>query len=160
VLKAVNTGQFLSTIYELNVEGKGKTRVIPRDVQFDVVQDFPMHVDFLRVSKHAKIVVEVPVHFINEEKCVGLKRGGALNIVRHEIELSCPVTSIPDFLEADIEELDIGGSLHVSAIKLPDDVELTITDRDFTIASVAGHGSSDPEEGGEAEVAEEGGAEE
>jgi large subunit ribosomal protein L25 len=139
VLKAVGTGQFLSHICTLDVEGKGKTTVLPRDVQFDPVRDFPVHIDFMRVAKGAKIVVEVPVHFLNEASCVGLKRGGALNIVRHEIEIHCPVDAIPEFVEIDIADLDIGHSKHASALILPKGVELTITDRDFTVVTVAGH---------------------
>jgi large subunit ribosomal protein L25 len=139
VLKAVSTGQFLSHVCTVDVEGKGKNVVLPRDVQFDPVRDFPVHIDFLRIAKGAKIVVEVPVHFLNEDKCVGLKRGGALNIVRHEVAIHCPADAIPEFIEIDITDLDIGHSLHASALKLPKNVELTITDRDFTVVTVAGH---------------------
>ncbi len=89
------TGHFLSTVYMLDVDGK-KERVIPRDVQVDPVRDFPLHVDFMRVSRTSRITVEVPVQFLNEEASPGLKRGGVLNIVRHQVELSCPADSIPD----------------------------------------------------------------
>lgn len=139
VLKSVSTGQFLSTMCTLDVEGHGKRRVIPRDVQFDPVRDFPVHIDFLRIAKGAKVVVQIPVHFLNEDKCVGLKRGGALNIVRHEIEILCPADAIPEFLEIDIADLDIGHSLHASLLQLPKGIELTISDRDFTVVTVAGH---------------------
>lgn len=159
----IRTGQFLSTIYTLNVDGE-KTRVIPRDLQMDRVRDFPIHVDFLRLGKNARIAVEVPVHFINEEEAPGLKRGGALNIVRHAVELRCLAESIPEYLEADLTGYDIGDSLHVSAIKLPENVELTITDRDFTIATIAGRMAEtvdeEEEEGAEAEEGEEDEAEE
>jgi len=160
VLKAVNNTQFLSTIFVIDVEGADKTRVIPRDIQFDVVKDFPMHVDFQRMAKDARLVVEVPVRFINEENCVGLKRGGALNIVRHEIEISCQSDNIPEYLEADIEDVDIGASLHVSKIVLPQGAELTTTDRDFTIASITGHVSDDSETDEGEGAAEAGGEEE
>ena len=145
VFKAVNTGTFLSTVFNINVEGSGKSRVIPRDVQFDPVKDFPMHIDFLRIDKDAKLVVEITVHFIGEEESPGMKRGGVLNIVRHEIEILSPADKIPDSIEADISEMDIGDTLHASALKLPDGVELTITDRDFTVASLAGQVAEEEE---------------
>ncbi|RMF09112.1 MAG: 50S ribosomal protein L25/general stress protein Ctc, partial [Alphaproteobacteria bacterium] len=126
----IRTGQFLNTIYMLNVGGE-TTRVIPRDVQFDPVRDFPIHVDFLRLGAGARVTVEVPVAFINESESPGLRRGGVLNVVRHAIELRCLPEAIPEQLEADLTGLEIGDTLHVSAIKLPEDVELTITDRDF-----------------------------
>lgn len=155
----VRTGQFLSTIFEIKVNGE-TTRAIPRDVQMDPVRDTPLHVDFLRLGAGARIAVEVPVHFINDEESPGLKRGGVLNIVRHEIELRCLAEAIPEYLEADLTGLDIGDTLHVSAIKLPPDVELTITDRDFTVATIAGRMAEivdeDEEEGEEAEEGEEG----
>lgn len=154
----IRTGHFLSTIYMINVDGES-TRVIPRDVQMDRVRDFPIHVDFLRLGKGARIAVEVAVHFINEEESPGLKRGGVLNIVRHAVELRCLAESIPEFLEADLTGYDIGDTLHVSSIKLPEDVELTITDRDFTIATIAGRMAEiveDEEEGEEGEDSEEG----
>lgn len=152
--KHVQTGSFLSTVYSLNVDGK-KVQVIPRDIQFDPVRDVPLHVDFLRLAKGAKVTVEVPVQFLNEDKSPGLKRGGVMNIVRHEIELSCPATDIPEAIEADISGLDIGDSLHISDITLPDNVTLTITDRDFTIATIAGAvAEAEPEEETEGEAAE------
>lgn len=162
----VRTGQFLNTIYMVNVDGE-TTRVIPRDVQMDPVRDYPIHVDFLRLGEGARIAVEVPVHFLNEEASPGLKRGGVLNIVRHAIELRCLAEAIPEFLEGDLSGLDIGDTLHVSAIPLPEDTELTITDRDFTVATIAGRMAEivEEEEGeegveGEAEEAEEGEEEE
>ncbi len=134
--KQVSTGYFLSTVYMLDIDGK-KERVIPRDVQLDPVRDFLLHVDFMRVSKSSRIDVEVPVHFIDEAKSPGLKRGGALNIVRHEIELSCPADAIPESIEISLEGYDIGDSVHISAVKLPDNITPTIQDRDFTIATIA-----------------------
>ena len=138
VLKALNTGNFLSTVFKINVEGGDTTRVIPRDIQVDPIKDFPMHVDFLRIAKDARLIVEIAVTFVGEEESPGMKRGGVLNVVRHEIEVSAPADAIPESIEADISELDIGDTLHGSALKLPAGVELTITDRDFTVASVAG----------------------
>lgn len=137
VWQQVQTGTFLSTVFMLDVGGN-KTRVIPREVQVDPVRDFPIHVDFLRLGEGASITVEVPVSFINEADSPGLKRGGVLNVVRHTVEVLCPADAIPEVLEADVSQLDIGDSLHISAISLPDDVEPTITDRDFTIVTVAG----------------------
>lgn len=159
VLKALNTGQFLSTVFNINIEGGGKTRVIPRDIQVDPVKDFPMHVDFLRIAKDARIVVEINVNFVGEEESPGMKRGGVLNIVRHEIEISAPADAIPEGIEIDISELEIGDTLHASAIKLPAGVELTITDRDFTIASISGQAAEETDEVVEVEVEAEGEAE-
>jgi large subunit ribosomal protein L25 len=131
------TGHFLSTVYLLDVDGK-KERVIPRDVQVDPVRDFPIHVDFMRVSKSSRIVVAVPVHFINEDASPGLKRGGVLNIVRHEVEFSCPADAIPESITVDLSGLEIGDSVHISAVKLPAGITPVIADRDFTVATIAG----------------------
>ncbi len=128
----------------LDVNGR-KQRVIPREVQVDPVRDFPIHVDFMRVSKSSRIDVAVPVHFVNEEASPGLKRGGVLNIVRHEIELSCPADSIPESLTIDLTGLEIGDSIHISAVKLPAGVTPVIAARDFTVASVAGAAALKPE---------------
>jgi len=136
VIKGLKTGSFLATIYELDVSGK-KERVLPRDVQFDPVTDNAIHVDFLRVSAATSVTVEVPVQFLNEEEAPGLKRGGLLNIVRHEIEMTCRADAIPNQIEVDLTGLDIGDSVHISMITLPDGVAPTITDRDFTIATIA-----------------------
>lgn len=136
VLKEVETGRFLSHIYNVKVAGK-TVRVIPRDVQFEPVRDFILHIDFLRLAKGATIAVAVPVTFVNEEESPGLKRGGVLNTVRHEVELECPNDAIPEELVADLTGLDIGDSIHISAIPLPEGVKPTITDRDFTVATIA-----------------------
>ena len=148
------TGHFLSTVYLLNVDGK-KERVIPRDVQVDPVRDFPMHVDFMRVSKTSRIDVDVPVQFVNEDASPGLKRGGVLNIVRHTIELSCPADAIPEKITVDLTGLDIGDSVHISAVALPKGITPTIADRDFTIASIAGAAAARPEVETEAAAEEE-----
>jgi large subunit ribosomal protein L25 len=147
------TGHFLSTVYMLDVDGK-KERVIPRDVQVDPVRDFPIHVDFMRVSRTSRIAVEVPVQFINEEASPGLKRGGVLNIVRHEIELSCPADAIPERITVDLSGLDIGDSVHISAIALPKGITPTITDRDFTVATIAGAAGARSEAATEGETEE------
>ena len=127
---------FFSRLYDVDIEGE-KTRVLPRDVQLDAVSDRPLHVDFIRYVKGTKITVEVAVNFLGEDVCPGLKRGGVLNVVRRSVELLCPVESIPDMITLDISESDIGDSLHISQINLPDGVDPTITDRDFTIATIA-----------------------
>jgi len=121
----------------LNVQLDGTThRTLPRDVQLDPVSDAPIHVDFLRVSAGTKITVAVPVKFIGQETSPGIRRGGMLNIVRHEIDLVCPVETIPDMLTIDLAGTDIGDSIHISHVKLPDNVRPTI-ERDFTVASIA-----------------------
>jgi len=140
------TGHFQSTIFTLNVEGT-KTRVIPRGVQLDPVRDFPIHVDFLRVSKDALVTVDVPVRFLNEAASPGLKRGGVLNIVRHEIPVRCPADAIPDHFDVDLTGLEIGNSVHFSAIKLPPNVRTTITEHDFTVATIVGRTAEEPAPG-------------
>jgi len=130
-------GHFTSTVFELEVDGK-KNRVLPRELQVDPVKDLPIHVDFMRIGKDGRIRVEVAVRFINEALSPGLKRGGVLNIVRHEIEINCPYDKIPPFFEVDLTGLEIGRSVHISAVKLPAGVETTIKGRDFTIATIAG----------------------
>jgi large subunit ribosomal protein L25 len=134
--KELNTGSFMATVYEIKI-GDDKERVLPRDVHFDPVSDRAIHVDFLRVSASSAVTVQVPVAFLNEEECPGIKRGGLLNVVRHEIEMSCRADAIPPQIEVDLTGLDIGDSVHISMITLPDGVAPTITDRDFTIATVA-----------------------
>ncbi len=136
LLRGLKTGTFLSTLYELDIAGT-KERVLPRDVQFDPVSDRPLHADFLRVSESTEVTVDVPVEFLNEEASPGLTRGGLLNIVRHEIEMECRADSIPQHIEVDLTGLDIGDSVHISMVKLPEGVRPTITDRDFTIATIA-----------------------
>ncbi len=134
--KRIHAGGFLTTVATIDVAGK-KVRVLPKDYQLDPVRDFTMHVDFLRVTKDTVVTVEVPVHFENEEAAPGLKQGGVLNIVRHTIEVSCPADAIPDSFTIDLTGLEIGDSVHASALTIPENVELTITDRDFTIATIA-----------------------
>lgn len=130
-------GHFTSTVFDLDVDGV-HNRVIPRDLQVDPVRDLPLHVDFLRVGKDGLIRVGVPVRFVNELLSPGLKRGGVLNVVRHEVEVTCPYDRIPAFFEIDVTGLEIGRSIHVSAITLPAGVAPVIKGRDFTIATIAG----------------------
>ena len=127
---------FFRRLYDVAVNGE-KQRVLAREVQRDPVTDTPIHVDFLRISAGARIAVAVTVVFRNDELSPGLKRGGVLNVVRHAVELMCPATAIPEAVVVDLEGLEIGDSVHISDVTLPSDVEPTITDRDFTIATVA-----------------------
>ena len=154
VKRELNTGAFYSTLYDLEIDGD-KTRVLPRDVQFHPVTDRPEHIDFLRVSARTKVHVNVPVHFINEEESPGLERGGVLNVVRHEVEFYCRADAIPSFIEVDLAGLEIGDGCHISMVKLPDGVEPTITDRDFTIATIAAPTVLKAEDEEEAEGEEE-----
>jgi len=129
------TGSFTTRLLMLDVAGK-KTRVIPRAVQIDPVTDRPVHVDFMRLGEGAKVRLDIPVHFRNQGESPGLKKGGVLNIVRHEIELLCPAENIPEELVIDLTGLDIHDSVHISAIKLPEGVKPIIRERDFTICSI------------------------
>ncbi|MEL4377291.1 50S ribosomal protein L25/general stress protein Ctc [Brucella cytisi] len=132
----IHGGGFKTTVATIEVDGK-KIQVLPKDYQLDPVRDFPQHVDFLRVSAKSVVHVNVPVHFKNEEAAPGIKRGGVLNIVRHDVELIVPANAIPEALEFDLTGLEIGDSVHISAIKLPKGVTAAIQDRDFTIATIA-----------------------
>ena len=131
----VNSDTFLSKVLELDVDGK-KEKVIPRDVAFHVVSEEPIHIDFMRIVAGKKIILEIPVKFINHPDSPGLKRGGVLNIVRRKVELKCPGENIPDDITVDLAGTDIGTSIKISSIKLPENVTPTI-DRDFVIATVA-----------------------
>jgi large subunit ribosomal protein L25 len=158
--KQLNTGHFQSTVYTLDLDGD-KTRVIPRDIQRDPVKDFPIHVDFMRVGKHATITIDVPVHFINDGMSPGLKRGGVLNVVRHEVEVRCPVDAIPESFEVDLTGKEIGDSIHISSVSMPSGVQPVISDRDFTIATITGRVAEEITTAGEEEeAAPEAGAEE
>ena len=137
LVNLMNRGRFLSTVIEVDVDG-AKSRVIPREVQLDPVSGNLVHVDFQRVGADSRIRVNVPVRFVHEALSPGLKRGGVLNIVRHEVEVTCPADAIPDILEFSLAGLEIGRSLHISAIQLPPGVEPTIRDRDFTVATIGG----------------------
>lgn len=130
-------GHFTSSVFDIAV-GTNKIRVIPRDVQVDPVKDHPIHVDFLRIGADGVIRVSVPVRFTNHTLSPGLKRGGVLNIVRHDVEVFCPYDSIPSFFEINLEGLDIGRSIHISTVSMPDGVRPVIANRDFTVATIAG----------------------
>ena len=127
---------FLSNIIKLKIDGKDQN-VLPRDVKFDILSDEPTHVDFLRIVKGGKVILQIPVKFINSDKSPGLKRGGVLNIVRRKVELKCPTENIPNELIVDLDGVDIGQSFKISAIKLPENVHPTIQGRDFVVATLA-----------------------
>jgi large subunit ribosomal protein L25 len=141
----LHSGGFLTTVTSVSVDGKAH-KVLPKDFQLDPVKDFLVHIDFLRISALTRVTVEIPVTFINEEEAPGIKRGGVLNVVRYAVELECPADAIPDGLIADLTGLDIGDGIHISAISLPDDVTPTITDRDFTVATIAAPAGMQEEE--------------
>jgi len=132
----INSDTFLSKVLELDLEGK-KEKVIPRDVSYNVISEEPVHIDFMRIVSGKKIILEIPVKFINHPDSPGLKRGGVLNIVRRKVELKCPAESIPDEIVVDLAGTDIGTSIKISSVKLPESVIPTITDRDFVVATVA-----------------------
>ena len=136
VKNLLNKENILSNIISINIDGK-EQKVLPRVIDFDTVTDQPIHLDFLRIVKGAKVILEIPVKFINHELSPGLKRGGVLNIVRRKVELRCPTENIPTELVVDLNNLDIGASIKISFINLPENVTPTIQGRDFVIATVA-----------------------
>lgn len=142
---ALHKGGFLTHIASIEVDGKAH-QVIAKDYQLHPVRDELMHVDFLRVGKGTTLTVEVPVHFINEETCPGIKRGGMLNIVRHTVEMIVPADAIPEALVFDLAKAEIGDTLHISATTIPANCHPTITDRDFTVATIASPGGAQEEE--------------
>jgi large subunit ribosomal protein L25 len=146
LIKLLGTGHFMNSVVEIELGGK-KTRTLPKDVAFHVVTDRPIHADFYRLSKDAKVHVEVPVVFTNEDKSPGLKRGGVLNIVRHELELICDADKIPDDIIIDVTGFDVGDSIHISHVNLPTGSASAITDRDFTIATVVAPSGLKSQEG-------------
>lgn len=151
--RQLGTGHFFNSI--LMVEVGGETiRTLPKDVAFHPVTDRPLHADFLRLAKDATVEVAVPVVFINEEASPGLKRGGVLNIVRHELDLVCEADKIPDEVHVDVTGLDVGDSIHISHVKLPAGSQSAITDRDFTIATIIAPSGMKSEEGDNSTPAE------
>ena len=146
LVKQLGTGHFFNSIVEVEVGGK-TVRTLPKDVAFHPVNDRPLHADFLRLSANATVHVNVPVIFANEEASPGLKRGGVLNIVRHELELICQADKIPDDIAIDVTGLDVGASIHISHVNLPAGVKSAITDRDFTIATIVAPSGLRSEEG-------------
>ena len=144
--KMLSTGHFMNSVIMIDSGGK-KHRTLPKDVQFHPVSSRPIHVDFLRIGEHSTVTVGVPVRFDNEEASPGLKRGGVLNIVRHEIELTCDAAEIPEEIHIDLTGLEIGDSVHISQVKLPKGAKSTIEDRDFTICTVVAPSAMKSEEG-------------
>ena len=132
----INSDTFLSKVLELEINGK-KEKVIPRDIAFNVVSEEPIHIDFMRIVSGKKIILEIPVKFINHPDSPGLKRGGVLNIVRRKVELKCPAENIPNEIVVDLAGTDIGTSIKISSVKLEENIVPTISDRDFVIATVA-----------------------
>jgi large subunit ribosomal protein L25 len=152
LVRMLNTGHFMNSVVEIELDGK-KHRTLPRDVQFHPVTDRPIHVDFLRVAANALITVNVPVRFENEAASPGLKRGGVLNVVRHEVEVKVPANAIPDDIVVDVTGFDVGDSIHISSVKLPKNVAPVI-DRDFTIATIAAPSGLKSQEAAAEEAAE------
>jgi large subunit ribosomal protein L25 len=144
----------MNSVVMIDAGGK-TTRTLPKDVQFHPVTSRPVHVDFLRISEHSKVTVNVPVRFTDEEESPGIKRGAVLNIVKHEIELSCDASEIPDDIEVSLKGLDVGDSIHISAVTLPKGATPTITDRDFTIATIVAPSSMKSDAGDAEEDAAE-----
>ena len=133
--KMLSTGHFMNSVVMVEVGGK-PNRTLPKAVDFHPVSSRPIHVDFLRIGEHSKVTVAIPVRFDNEDDSPGLKRGGVLNVVQHEIELVCDASEIPDELHIDLTGLEIGDSIHISEVKLPKGAKPAIDDRDFTVATV------------------------
>lgn len=152
--KMLHTGHFMNSVVMIDVGGQ-QTRTLPKDVQFHPVTDRPLHVDFLRIAEHAKVTVAVPIRFVGEDNSRGLKRGGVLNAVRHDLELVCDAAEIPDEVVVDLAGLDIGDSLHISAVTLPQGTGSAITDRDFTIATIVAPSGMSTSEGAEAPPADQ-----
>ncbi len=153
LVKQMMTGHFMNSIVQVEIDGKS-VRTLPKDVALHPVSDRPTHVDFLRLSKDAKIEVQIPVIFANEEESPGLKKGGVLNVVRHELDLICEADKIPSEIEIDVTGKDVGDSIHISEIKLPEGSTSAITDRDFTIATLVAPSALKRSEGEDEETEE------
>ncbi len=136
IKKQIEMSGFFSKQFSIIVDGE-KHRVLPKDLQLHPVKETILHLDFLRIGENTKVTVSIPVQFINENDCPGLKQGGVINIVRHEVEIKAPVNKIPEMLEIDLNGIEIGDSIHISSVKLDEDVKPLIADRDFTIATLA-----------------------
>ncbi len=163
LFKALKAGRFLSTLFNLKVDGQDDVRVICRGVQRDVIKDLPTHVDFMRLHRTSRVNLFIPVEFINEEEAPGIKKGGVLNAVRPEVELKVTAGDIPEKLVADLTGLEVGDTINISDITMPEGSRPMITDRDFVIANISapsGLRSSENEEGEEAVAEEEVAAEE
>ena len=159
IIKELSKTGFFSTVFSLKLNKK-EIKVLPREIQTDPLNDKPIHIDFLRINDESKINISVPIIFINEEKSPGLKSGGVLNVVRRKVDLICKIKNIPEKLEANLTDLEIGSVIHMSDIKLEEDVVSQISDRDFTIATIAAPTVMPVEEEEPKTVGEEGGEEE
>ena len=146
LFKKLKDGGFMSTLFNLKVEGSDDVRAVCRGVQRHVVKDLPTHIDFLRLKRDSRINMNIPVHFLNEETSAGLKKGGTLTIVRAEVELMVTAGNIPDYIEADLENLEIGETINISDITLPEDTRPVIADRDFVICNIAAPGGAADDE--------------
>jgi len=135
IQEIIKTETFMSKVFDLDIDGNSE-KALPREIAYDPVSDEPIHIDFIRIVKGSKIILEIPVRFINSEKSPGLKKGGVLNIVRRKVELKCPTENIPNEIIVDLENTEINTSLKISSVTLPDGVSPTITDRDFVIGTV------------------------
>ncbi|MEA1071497.1 50S ribosomal protein L25/general stress protein Ctc [Sphingomonas sp. LY160] len=144
--KMLSTGHFMNSVVMVDIGGKAN-RTLPKDVQFHPVTSRPIHVDFLRIGEHSEVKVNVPVVFLNEEEAPGLKRGGVLNVVRHDLELVCDAAHIPEQIEIDLTGKEIGDSIHISDVTLPKGVKSAIDDRDFTVATLVAPSAMKSEEG-------------
>ena len=153
--KMLSTGHFMNSVIMIDIKGKAN-RTLPKDVQFHPVSSRPIHVDFLRIGEHSQVHVNVPVRFDNEEASPGLKRGGVLNIIQHDLELICDAAEIPDEIHIDLTGLDIGDSIHISQVVLPKGSKSAIEDRDFTVATVVAPSAMKSEEGDTSTEAAEG----
>ena len=153
LIRQLGTGHFMNSIVEIEIDGKA-IKTLPKDVSLHPVTDRPEHADFLRLAKGAKVEVSVPVIFTNEEASPGLKKGGVLNVVRHELDLVCEADAIPSEIEIDVEGKEVGDSIHISELKLPEGSESAITDRDFTIATLVAPSALKKSEGAEGEEEE------
>jgi large subunit ribosomal protein L25 len=152
LVKILNTGHFMNSVVMIDVGGS-LSRTLPKDVQFHPVTDRPLHVDFLRIGEHSTVTVAVPIRFVNEEQSRGLKRGGVLNAVRHELELVCDAAEMPEEIVIDLSGTDIGDSIHISHVTLPEGTKSAITDRDFTIATIVAPSGLKSDEADAAEAA-------
>ena len=152
--KMLSTGHFMNTVVMVDAGGEPH-RTLPKDVQFHPVSSRPIHVDFLRIGEHSQLTVAIPVRFDDEEESPGIKRGGVLNVVRHELELVCDASSIPDEVHISLAGLDIGDSIHISAVTLPEGTKSAIDDRDFTVATIVAPSAVKADEADAAAAAEE-----
>ncbi|PCH95382.1 MAG: 50S ribosomal protein L25/general stress protein Ctc, partial [Rhodobacteraceae bacterium] len=137
LLKALRAGGFMSTLFNLKVEGQDDVRVICRGVQRDVVKSLPTHIDLMRLKRDSRVKMNIPVVFINEEESVGLKKGGVLTAVRSEIELMVTASNIPDSVIVDVANIDVGDIVHISDVTLPEGTRPVIADRDFVVANIS-----------------------